>query len=79
MYDFINAWLEPRTADYIVTAWGYGHANGAAMRAMDDETLASMGFDDPSAYTDKTLWQAPLEPALRERMIAEFENIKAGF
>jgi spermidine/putrescine-binding protein len=79
MYDFINAWLEPRTADYIVTAWGYGHANGAAMRAMDDQTLASMGFDDPSAYTDKTLWQAPLEPALRERMIAEFEKIKAGF
>jgi spermidine/putrescine-binding protein len=79
MYDFINAWLEPRTADSIVTAWGYGHANGAAMRAMDDETLASMGFDDPSAYTDKTLWQAPLEPALRERMIAEFEKIKAGF
>ena len=30
-YDFINAWLEPATADYIVNYWGYGHSNATAM------------------------------------------------
>ncbi|MDT8343576.1 MAG: ABC transporter substrate-binding protein [Thermohalobaculum sp.] len=78
-YDFINAWLEARTAEYIVTAWGYGHSNGAAMAAIPAETLSAQGFDNFAAYTDRTLWQAPLPAAMREAMIAEFEKIKAGF
>ncbi|MCL5778281.1 extracellular solute-binding protein [Limibaculum sp. FT325] len=78
-YDFINAWLEHRTAEYIVTAWGYGHSNEAGMKAIPAETLAEMGFDNFEAYTDKTLWQAPVPSAMREAMIAEFEKIKAGF
>lgn len=79
MYDFINAWLEPRTADYIVDAWGYGHSNEAAMAKIDPAVLESTGFADLEKYTDKTLWQAPIGPELREKMIAEFEKIKAGF
>jgi spermidine/putrescine transport system substrate-binding protein len=79
LYDFLNAWNEDRVADYIVNAWGYGHANGAAMAKIDAETLASMGFDNLDAYVDRTLWQSPVPPALREKMIAEFEKIKAGF
>ncbi|MCB1472936.1 MAG: extracellular solute-binding protein [Rhodobiaceae bacterium] len=78
-YDFVNAWLEDRTAEYIVTAWGYGHSNGAAMKKIDAQALADSGFDNLDAYTDKTLWQAPLPANLREKMIAEFEKIKAGF
>ena len=79
MYDFINAWLEPRTADYIVNAWGYGHANEAALKQIDPAVLESTGFADFEQYTDKTLWQAPVGHELREKMIAEFEKIKAGF
>jgi len=33
-HDFVNAWLAPRTADYILSAWGSGHSNAAAMSAM---------------------------------------------
>ncbi|MBY8975206.1 extracellular solute-binding protein [Rhodobacteraceae bacterium NNCM2] len=79
MYDFLNAWNEDRVAAYIVNEWGYGHANGAAMAKIDQEVLASMSFDNLDAYVDKTLWQAPLPADLREKMIAEFERIKAGF
>ncbi|SPH17264.1 Spermidine/putrescine-binding periplasmic protein [Defluviimonas aquaemixtae] len=79
MYDFLNAWLEPRTAEYIVSAWGYGHSNGVAMNAIDTETLQATGFDDLDRYKANTLWQAPVPSALREKMIAEFERIKAGF
>ncbi|HSF95199.1 MAG TPA: extracellular solute-binding protein [Thermohalobaculum sp.] len=79
MYDFLSAWNEDRTADYIVNAWGYGHANGAALNKIDPAALASMGFDNLEAYVDRTMWQAPVPTDLREKMIAEFERIKAGF
>lgn len=78
-YDFLNAILEQRTAEYLVTAWGYGHANESAMSKIDQETLASMGYDNLEAFRANTLWQAPLPTELREKMIAEFEKIKAGF
>ena len=78
-YDFINAWLEPATADYIVSAWGYGHSNAAQMAQMDQEMLMSVSLESNDALRENTLWQAPPSPELREKMIAEFENIKAGF
>lgn len=79
MYDFLNAWMEPRSADYLVSAWGYGHSNGAAMREIDAEILTASGFDDLDSFKKNTLWQAPVPAELREKMIAEFERIKAGF
>lgn len=78
-YDFINAWLAPETAEYLVTAWGYGHSNAAAMAKMDQEKLEKIGLDSNEALRANTLWQAPVPAELREKMIAEFELIKAGF
>lgn len=78
-YDFINAWLEPSTANYLVSAWGYGHGNAAAMAKMETADLAAVGLDSTEALRANTLWQAPVPSALREKMIAEFELIKAGF
>ena len=59
--------------------WVYGHSNLAAMEKMDQEVLASMGYDNLEKFRANTLWQSPLPDALREKMIAEFEKIKAGF
>src|SRR3546814_4797642 len=42
VYDYINAFLDDDTAEYLVTEWGYGHANQAAMERIDQETIASM-------------------------------------
>src|SRR3546814_2987949 len=39
VYDYINAFLDDDTAEYLVTEWGYGHANQAAMERIDQETL----------------------------------------
>ncbi|MFT6676681.1 MAG: spermidine/putrescine transport system substrate-binding protein [Sulfitobacter sp.] len=78
-YDFINAWLEPETAEYLVSAWGYGHSNAVAMAAMNSDDLAAVGLDSTEAHRANTLWQAPVPAAIREKMIAEFELIKAGF
>jgi spermidine/putrescine-binding protein len=78
-YDFINAWLEPGSAEYIVTQWGYGHSNVEAMAEIPEETLTSVGLNVNEELRANTLWQAPVGPELREKMIAEFEMIKAGF
>ena len=79
LYDFLSAWNEDRVANYLVNAWGYGHANGEAMDKIDAETLKALSFDNLDAYTDKTLWQAPMLPELRQKMISDFSRIKAGF
>jgi len=79
VYDFINAWLEPRAAEYLVSEWGYASANKAAMEEIDPEILDETGFADFEKYTDNTLWQSPVPAEIREKMVAEFENIKAGF
>lgn len=76
MYDFLNAWTEPGSAEYIVNEWGYGHGNATAMKAMGAEALDGAGLGDVDV---PLLHQAPMNQQLREKMIAEFEKIKAGF
>ncbi|MBT3214811.1 MAG: extracellular solute-binding protein [Deltaproteobacteria bacterium] len=79
LYDFLDSWLEDKTAEYLVTQWGYGHSNGVAMNSLGAETLAGLGFGSIESYSKNTLWQAPVNSKLREKMIKEFELIKAGF
>ena len=74
-YDFIDAWLADSSAEYILTEWGYGHSNSKVMAAIGEEN----GFGSLESYTKNTLWQAPTAPALREKMIKEWELIKSGF
>jgi spermidine/putrescine-binding protein len=79
VYDYFNAALEDRVARYLVETWAYGHSNQAAMRSMDQTLIAQMGYDDVAGFKERTLFQRPLPNDLRERMIAEWERIKAGF
>ncbi|MBK5947479.1 polyamine ABC transporter substrate-binding protein [Rhodobacter veldkampii DSM 11550] len=75
-YDFINSWLRPEAAPALLEAIGYGHTSTAAMDLISDEELVSIGLNEISA---PVLAQTPNDPALRERQLAEFEKIKAGF
>ena len=75
-HEFVEAWLQPSVAEYIVNEWGYGHANTEAMASFDEETLESVGLGPVDV---PLLAQLPMDNRLREQMIAEFEKIKAGF
>ena len=79
VYDFLSAANAPEVADYIVSEWGYGHGNAKGMAEIDPEVLAETGYGDVNAFVDKTLFQSPLPPELKQKMIAEFEKIKAGY
>jgi spermidine/putrescine transport system substrate-binding protein len=74
-YDFLNAWLTEESGAYIVNEWGYGHSLAPVM----EKYGADAGFGTLDSYSENTLWQAPASPDLRERMVSEFELIKAGF
>ncbi|MDO6966515.1 extracellular solute-binding protein [Rhizobium alvei] len=78
-YDFLNAISNPDIATYMVDSWGYGHANGKGMAAVDPAILKAKGYDNIDKFVDNTLFQSPMPIALREKMIAEFEKIKAGY
>ncbi|OWK19339.1 hypothetical protein AJ88_45280 [Mesorhizobium amorphae CCBAU 01583] len=78
-YNFLNAVNAPDVSDYIVKTFGYGHGNGAGMAAIDHGILVELGFDNLDKFLDKTLFQQPVAAELKQRMVAEFEKIKAGY
>lgn len=79
MYDFLNSINSPETAQYLLSDWGYGHADAKSMAAVDAKTLAEKGYDNVEKFVDKTLFQSPVPSELKQKMIAEFEKIKAGY
>ena len=78
-YDFLSAVNAPGVSDYMVKTFGYGHGNGAGMAAIDHKVLVDRGFDNLDKFLDKTLFQQPVAPELKQRMVAEFEKLKAGY
>lgn len=78
-YDYLNAINEPDVANVLVKDWGYGQANSKGMAAVDAKLLQDKGYDDVGKFVDKTLFQSPVPTALKQKMIAEFEKIKAGY
>jgi len=79
-YDFLSAVnTDPRVANYLVNDWGYGHGNTKAMAEVDPKVLEEKGYGNVDQFVDKTLFQAPVPPELKLKMIAEFEKIKAGY
>lgn len=75
-HDFMESYLQPPVAEYIVTEWGYGHGNAKAMAEIDAATLDEVGLGEVTA---PILQQVPMNVRLRERMVGDFERIKAGF
>ena len=75
-YDYINAFIEAPAAPVLLATIGYASTNRASMAKIAPEALTA-AFVDP--VQGKMLAQTPLDPALRDRMVNEFEEIKAGF
>jgi spermidine/putrescine transport system substrate-binding protein len=75
-HDFMASFLRNDAATVLVDSLGYGHSNTAGMGAIAPETLVAAGLGPVNA---PVLAQTPKDPALHERMLQEFENVKAGF
>jgi len=75
-YDFINAWLEPSSAQVLVDNIGYAHTNPKGMALVSEEDLKA-AYLDPVETT--LLAQTPIDNQRRDQMVQTFEEIKAGF
>ena len=49
------------------------------MATVDPATVEAQGYGDVEKFVDKTLFQSPVPAALKQKMIEEFEKIKAGY
>ncbi|WP_315924707.1 extracellular solute-binding protein [Mesorhizobium sp. SP-1A] len=78
-YDFLNAINDPQVAKTLVGDWGYGHANVKGMEGVAPEVLKEKGYDAALEQTDRVWFQSPVPSDLKQKMIAEFEKIKAGY
>ena len=75
-YDFINAWLEPSAGKALLDTIGYGHTSTEAMETIKDEPAVTEGLAEIDV---PVLAQTPNDPEQRQKQLAEFEKIKAGF
>ena len=75
-YDFINAWLDHGSAKGLLDNFGYAHSNDAAMATISQEELVAA---DVNPIDTTLLAQTPIDQGMRDRMLEEFEKIKAGF
>lgn len=75
-YDFINAWLSPDSTPGLLDGFGYGHSNAVGMAAIAPEDLVAA---DINPIDTTLLTQTPIAHQMRDRMLEEFEKIKAGF
>ena len=79
VYDYLNAVTSPEAGAYEISNFGYGHANMKAFEAVDQEILENLGISDPVAFMADTRYFSEIPPATREKYIALFDEIKAGF
>lgn len=76
IYDWVNSMFAPSSAAPIIEAIGYANVNPDAMATIPADQQAAAFVDK----IDTTLFlQTPMEPELRDKLVNEFEAIKAGF
>lgn len=75
-YDFINAWLDHGSAKGLLDNFGYASTNDVSMKEIPMEELVAA---DVNPIDTTLLAQTPIDNKMRDRMLEEFEKIKAGF
>ncbi|MDN5788862.1 PotD/PotF family extracellular solute-binding protein [Pseudorhodobacter sp.] len=75
-YDFINSWLDDGSAKALLDGFGYAATNNRGLAAIPPEELVAA---DVNPIDTTLLAQTPIDSKMRDRMLEEFEKIKAGF
>ena len=78
-YDYLNALLSPETGASLISEYGYGHSNRDSLGLVDAETLDKIGITDAEAFLAEGHFVDEMPAETREKLIALFDEIKAGF
>jgi spermidine/putrescine-binding protein len=77
-YDFLNAMLTPESGKAMIEEFGYGHANRKSFDLVDPELVKQMGLADLDGMLATTNFYDVIPPAQREKLVALFDQVKAG-
>ncbi len=77
-YDLINSMTSPEAGAYEIESWGYGHSNTKAFDLVPPEKLQELGLTTPEALLNGGIFFQALDPAVEEKYIRLFEEVKAG-
>lgn len=76
-YDYLNAMLDPSSGK-VLAEWGYGHSNRRTFDVVPKEQLEAMGIPDPVELMKTSHVYHPIPPAVKEKLIKVFDQVKAG-
>jgi spermidine/putrescine transport system substrate-binding protein len=78
-YDFLDAFLDPSAGEFMINDYGYGHSNRKSYENVSAEQLAELGIaGNPEDHLNSGVFFDEIEPKAREKLIAMFEEVKAG-
>ena len=78
VYDYLNALNAPESGKYLIETFGYGHGNRASFDLVSPDRLKALGLADLDGMMKSTVFYDEIPAATREKMIAAFDEIKAG-
>ena len=64
---------------WIIENYGYGYSNKRAFDLVPPEVLVDLGISDPESFMAGARYFREIKPDVREKYIALFDEIKAGF
>jgi spermidine/putrescine transport system substrate-binding protein len=77
-YDFLNSMLDPDSGKALIENFGYGHSNRKSFDLVDPEQVKAMGLADLDGMLATTNFYDPIPPEPREKLVALFDQVKAG-
>lgn len=78
-YDLIDAMLDPRSGKELIEQFGYGHSNQRSFDVASPQRLEELGLSDPAGLFAQGVFLEEVPPATKEKYVAAFEEVKAGF
>lgn len=78
-YDYLDAWLSPETGEYMLSQYGYGHSNRKAFELVSKERLEEIGITSVTEVLGSGVFLREMDPALREKYVRMYEEVRAGF
>jgi hypothetical protein len=70
--------LDPTSGKALIENFGYGHSNRKSFDLVDPEQVKQMGLADLDGMLATTNFYDQIPPATREKLVALFDQVKAG-
>jgi spermidine/putrescine transport system substrate-binding protein len=77
-YEFFNAYMAPEVGQFLIEAYGYASGNMTVYPDIPEATLVALSIANPADILQNSFFAKGLDPAVRQRYEAAFEEVKAA-